>query len=222
MEVIAWILPRLLLAALIYTFHARSADAASAAKQDFDANCASCHGFDGKGHGHALYVTPQVKPPDLTVLSKTNGGVFPTDRVYKSIDGRNGILADTKCVIAAEGKLGPFVLVVEGSIPNERNKVDGFWAAFGTDATGQPIHTTDWIDRLARDTFDVQDESGQVRQPKAAGCEKVFREKITGTTVDRPQVGKLMKRLAPSDVVITQPLTLGIPQLWLMIAVQLV
>jgi hypothetical protein len=24
-------------------------------------------------------------------LSKTNGGVFPTDRVYKSIDGRNGI-----------------------------------------------------------------------------------------------------------------------------------
>ena len=46
-----------------------------------------------------------------------------------------------------------------------------------------------------------------MRQPKAAGCEKVFREKITGTTVDRPKVGKLMKRLAPSDVVITRPLT---------------
>ena len=46
-----------------------------------------------------------------------------------------------------------------------------------------------------------------MRQPKAAGCEKVFREKITGTAVDRPQVGKLMKRLAPSDVVITRPLT---------------
>jgi hydrogenase small subunit len=53
---------------------------------------------------------------------------------------------------AAEGKLGPFVLVVEGSIPNEKihNDKDGYWAAMGTDAaTGQPIKTTDWINRLA-------------------------------------------------------------------------
>ena len=28
----------------------------------------------------------------------------------------------------------------------------------------------------------AQGETGQVRQLKAAGCEKVFREKITGTT----------------------------------------
>ena len=48
-----------------------------------------------------------------------------------------------------------------------------------------------------------QDETGQVRQLKAAGCEKVFREKITGTTADRPQLKALMKRLAPGDVVIT-------------------
>jgi mono/diheme cytochrome c family protein len=90
-RVIAWILPRLLLGALMYTFPTPNADAASTGKQDFDTNCASCHGFDGKGHGQALYVIPQVKPPDLTVLTKTDGGVFPTDRVYKSIDGRNGI-----------------------------------------------------------------------------------------------------------------------------------
>jgi hypothetical protein len=55
----------------------------------------------------------------------------------------------------------------------------------------------------ARVSTAAQDESGQVRQLKAAGCEKVFREKITGTTADRPQLGKLMKRLAPGDVVIT-------------------
>ena len=55
----------------------------------------------------------------------------------------------------------------------------------------------------ARVSSAAQDESGQVRQLKAAGCEKVFREKITGTTADRPQLGKLMKRLAPGDVVIT-------------------
>ena len=55
----------------------------------------------------------------------------------------------------------------------------------------------------ARVSTAAQDETGQVRQLKAAGCEKVFREKITGTTADRPQLGKLMKRLAPGDVVIT-------------------
>src|ERR1700693_1639962 len=41
---------------------------------------------------------------------------------------------------AAEGKLSPFILVMEGSVPNERNKAEGYWATFGTDrATGQPI-----------------------------------------------------------------------------------
>jgi hydrogenase small subunit len=51
---------------------------------------------------------------------------------------------------AAAGELGPFILVVEGSIPNEQNKSDGYWAAVGTDpATGQPITTCQWIDRLA-------------------------------------------------------------------------
>src|SRR6476661_8035559 len=55
----------------------------------------------------------------------------------------------------------------------------------------------------ARVSTAAQDETGQVRQLKAAGCEKVFREKITSTTADRPQLAKLMKALAPGDVVIT-------------------
>ncbi len=50
----------------------------------------------------------------------------------------------------AAGKLGPFILVIEGSIPNETNKEEGYWASLGTDRkTGQPILTCDWIDRLA-------------------------------------------------------------------------
>src|SRR3954454_7435229 len=55
----------------------------------------------------------------------------------------------------------------------------------------------------ARVSTAAQDESGQVAQLKAAGCEKVFREKITGTTADRPQLAKLIKALAPGDTVIT-------------------
>jgi hydrogenase small subunit len=52
---------------------------------------------------------------------------------------------------AAEGKATrPFLLIVEGSIPNERIKNAGYWAAFGNDlVTGEPIPTCDWIDRLA-------------------------------------------------------------------------
>ena len=51
---------------------------------------------------------------------------------------------------AAAGKRQPFILVMEGSIPNETNKKEGYWASLGTDqTTGQPILTCDWIDRLA-------------------------------------------------------------------------
>jgi hydrogenase small subunit len=59
--------------------------------------------------------------------------------------------------LADEDRLGaPFVLVVEGSIPNEEIKREGYWAALGTDKrTGQPITTCEWIDRLAPKAFAV-------------------------------------------------------------------
>ena len=51
---------------------------------------------------------------------------------------------------ADAGNLGPFVLVIEGSVPNEKIKQEGYWAAMGTDQkTGQPIPSCEWIDRLA-------------------------------------------------------------------------
>jgi DNA invertase Pin-like site-specific DNA recombinase len=65
------------------------------------------------------------------------------------------------------------------------------------------MHNGGMIYGYARVSTAAQDETGQVRQLKAAGCEKVFREKITGTTADRPQLRALMKKLAPGDVVIT-------------------
>ena len=51
---------------------------------------------------------------------------------------------------AAAGELDPFILVLEGSVPNEQISGDGHWAALGTDPeTGDPIPTCTWIDRLA-------------------------------------------------------------------------
>ena len=48
-----------------------------------------------------------------------------------------------------QGELNPFVLVVQGSIPNEKIKEEGYWTAIGNDRKGQPIPTNEWIDRLA-------------------------------------------------------------------------
>ncbi len=57
-------------------------------KREFEASCASCHGVNGKGSGT---VTPWLRksPPDLTTLSKSNSGIFPMDRLYKSISGED-------------------------------------------------------------------------------------------------------------------------------------
>jgi DNA invertase Pin-like site-specific DNA recombinase len=54
----------------------------------------------------------------------------------------------------------------------------------------------------ARVSTDAQDLSSQLDQLRAAGCEKVFREKITGATADRPALRKLMAALGPGDIVI--------------------
>lgn len=57
-------------------------------KREFENSCASCHGVNGKGSGT---VTPWLRksPPDLTLLTKANGGIFPMDRLYKSIAGED-------------------------------------------------------------------------------------------------------------------------------------
>ncbi len=53
----------------------------------FQLYCSSCHGDGGRGDGPmALNLT--VPPPDLTKLSKRNGGGFPRERLRAIIDGR--------------------------------------------------------------------------------------------------------------------------------------
>lgn len=50
----------------------------------------------------------------------------------------------------------PFILVVEGSIPNESIKDEGYWAAMGNNReTGEPITLCEWIDRLAPKAYAV-------------------------------------------------------------------
>src|SRR5271154_5397155 len=54
----------------------------------------------------------------------------------------------------------------------------------------------------ARVSTEAQELTGSTAQLKAAGCQKIFRETITGTTADRPQLKKLMAALALGDIVI--------------------
>jgi DNA invertase Pin-like site-specific DNA recombinase len=54
----------------------------------------------------------------------------------------------------------------------------------------------------ARVSTDAQDLTNQLAQLKAAGCDPIFREKITGTHADRPQLQKLLRKVTEGDVVI--------------------
>jgi hydrogenase small subunit len=100
--------------------------------------------------GDTIAMTAATQPSIEDILS---GGLPGIPRVYL----RNPVLAYENADefleyfhLAAEGKSRDFILVIEGSIPNERNKKEGYWAALGNDKdTGQPIPTCDWIDRLA-------------------------------------------------------------------------
>jgi mono/diheme cytochrome c family protein len=52
--------------------------------------CAVCHGVDAKGQGlMGKFLT--VRPTDLTLLAKKNGGTFPFWQTYRAIDGREEI-----------------------------------------------------------------------------------------------------------------------------------
>jgi mono/diheme cytochrome c family protein len=58
----------------------------------YRAHCAACHGLDGKGGGPAV-AAMKVMPPDLTLLSKTHGGLFPSVQVKKTISGDDVVAA---------------------------------------------------------------------------------------------------------------------------------
>ena len=53
-------------------------------------HCAVCHGKFGKGDGPLVpWLTQTI--PDLTSIQKRNNGVFPFERIYGVVDGREEI-----------------------------------------------------------------------------------------------------------------------------------
>ena len=52
--------------------------------------CVSCHGTAARGDG-PLAASMTKKPANLTEIAKRNGGEFPSDLVFRTIDGRNKV-----------------------------------------------------------------------------------------------------------------------------------
>jgi mono/diheme cytochrome c family protein len=54
----------------------------------FLTHCASCHGSDARGGG-PVSTELRKTPPDLTMFAMRNGGLFPSERVRRIVDGRD-------------------------------------------------------------------------------------------------------------------------------------
>jgi len=76
------------LVAYIETLQQPSTGAENEGRRLFLAHCAGCHGADARGAGPFAATLPHM-PPDLTQFTRRNGGMFPRERVYRIIDGRD-------------------------------------------------------------------------------------------------------------------------------------
>jgi nucleotide-binding universal stress UspA family protein len=56
----------------------------------FRTYCAACHGTSARGDG-PLAAAMTRKPADLTEIAKRNGGVYPSELVFRIIDGKNPV-----------------------------------------------------------------------------------------------------------------------------------
>jgi DNA invertase Pin-like site-specific DNA recombinase len=58
----------------------------------------------------------------------------------------------------------------------------------------------------ARVSTNGQDYNGQISDLKAAGCERIYREKVSGVKSDRVELRKLLDAIKPGDVVMVKRL----------------
>lgn len=83
---------RILTLSVILLTGTASAQEAVRGMEVFANHCATCHGVSAMGDGPMTSVLA-APPPDLSVLSAQNAGVFPMARVVRRIDGTAEVLA---------------------------------------------------------------------------------------------------------------------------------
>src|SRR6476619_6423914 len=112
---------------------------------------------------HVLWMTTGLscEGDSVAMTSATNPSL--EDIILQAIPGMPKVVVHNQVVAyengqeyaqawfdAEDGKLDPFVLVIEGSLGNEEINGEGFWTGFAVNPeNGQPITMNEWIDRLA-------------------------------------------------------------------------
>ncbi len=105
--------------------------------------------------GESVSLTAATQPSIEEIVAGALPGLPPLEMHWPYFDFDSGPDNGAGSFIewwhrAERGELEPFILVVEGSVPDESSAGTGYWSGFGTDPrTGQPIPASDWIDRLA-------------------------------------------------------------------------
>ena len=107
--------------------------------------------------GDSIAITAATQPSLEDVLLGALPGLPKVNLHHPVLASESGEAFLAPFRAAARGQHPrPFVLVVEGSIPNEKIKSEGYWAALGNDPeSGQPITTCTWIDQLVPHAFCV-------------------------------------------------------------------
>jgi len=80
----------LLLPGLAGTAGAQQYKQSTAGSEIYRTYCASCHGTAARGDGPIASAMTK-KPANLTEIAKRNGGLFPSELVFKTIDGQQPI-----------------------------------------------------------------------------------------------------------------------------------
>ena len=87
---------------------------ATGARADFAAYCAVCHGEDGRGGG-PLAAELAMSPPDITLVTRRNGGIFPKTQTMGHIAGYTMGRSDSAMPQFADLLDGPTVMYDDGS-----------------------------------------------------------------------------------------------------------
>ena len=99
--------------------------------------------------GDSVAMTSATNPSLEDIILQAIPGMPKVVIHNQVVDYQNGQDYAQAWFDAEEGKLDPFVLVIEGSLGNEEINGEGYWAGFAVNPdTGQPITMNEWIDRL--------------------------------------------------------------------------
>lgn len=106
--------------------------------------------------GESIAFTGATQPSIEELIGGGLPGIPKVKLVHPLLAYENGDEILEIFETAAKGELGDFIFVLEGSVPDENEAGNGYFAAFGADETDkQPIRISKWIDRLASNAWAV-------------------------------------------------------------------